>query len=69
MKTKNIISGEGGALLINNKNFIERAEILRDKGTDRKKFFRGEVDKYSWQDIGSSFLPGETMAAFFVCPT
>ena len=63
-ETKNIISGEGGALLINNKNFIERAEILRDKGTDRKKFFRGEVDKYSWQDIGSSFLPGETMAAF-----
>ena len=63
-ETKNIISGEGGALLIHNKNFVERAEILREKGTDRTKFFRGEIDKYSWQDIGSSFLPGETMAAF-----
>ena len=63
-ETKNIISGEGGALLINNKNFIERAEIIREKGTDRKQFVRGEVDKYSWRDIGSSFLPGETVAAF-----
>ena len=63
-ETKNIISGEGGALLINNKKFIERAEIIREKGTDRKQFFRGEVNKYSWQDIGSSFLPGETTAAF-----
>ena len=63
-ETKNIISGEGGALLINNETFIERAEIIREKGTDRSQFFRGEVNKYSWQDIGSSFLPGETMAAF-----
>ena len=63
-ETKNIISGEGGALLINNKIFTNQAEIIREKGTDRNQFFRGEVDKYSWQDIGSSFLPGETMAAF-----
>jgi dTDP-4-amino-4,6-dideoxygalactose transaminase len=63
-ETKNIISGEGGALLINNISFIERAEIIRAKGTNRAQFFRGEVDKYSWQDIGSSFLPGETVAAF-----
>ena len=63
-ETKNIISGEGGALLINNKIFTKRAEMIREKGTDRTQFFRGEVDKYSWQDIGSSFLPGETMAAF-----
>ncbi len=63
-ETKNIISGEGGALLVNNKDFIERAEMIREKGTDRKQFFRGEVDRYSWRDIGSSFLPGETVAAF-----
>lgn len=63
-ETKNIISGEGGALLINNPKFIERAEIIWQKGTDRARFFRGEVDKYSWKDIGSSFLPGELMAAF-----
>lgn len=63
-ETKNIISGEGGALLINNKIFTKRAEVIREKGTDRSQFFRREVDKYSWQDIGSSFLPGETMAAF-----
>mgnify|MGYP006078531465 FL=1 len=63
-ETKNIISGEGGALLINNEIFTKRAEMIREKGTDRTQFFRGEVDKYSWQDIGSSFLPGETMAAF-----
>jgi dTDP-4-amino-4,6-dideoxygalactose transaminase len=63
-ETKNVISGEGGALLINDNSLIERAEIIWEKGTDRKKFFRGEVDKYSWVDIGSSFLPGEMTAAF-----
>ena len=63
-ETKNIISGEGGALIINNSNLINRAEIIREKGTDRVNFFRGTVNKYSWQDIGSSFLPGETTAAF-----
>lgn len=63
-ETKNIISGEGGALLINNPKFIKRAEIVWQKGTDRSRFLRGEVDKYTWQDIGSSFLPGELVAAF-----
>ena len=63
-ETKNIISGEGGALIINNTNLINRAEIIREKGTDRVNFFQGKVDKYSWQDIGSSYLPGETTAAF-----
>jgi len=63
-ETKNIISGEGGALLINDPQFIERAEILREKGTNRSKFFRGEIDKYTWTDIGSSFLPGEIVSAF-----
>ena len=63
-ETKNIISGEGGAILINNNEFIERAEIIREKGTNRSQFFRGSVDKYSWVDIGSSYLPGELIAAF-----
>lgn len=63
-ETKNIISGEGGALLINDGEFIERAEIIWEKGTDRKKFFRGHVDKYTWVDIGSSYLPSEMTAAF-----
>jgi dTDP-4-amino-4,6-dideoxygalactose transaminase len=63
-ETKNIISGEGGMLVINNKNYYERAEIIREKGTNRSKFFRGEVDKYSWVDVGSSFLPSELIAAF-----
>lgn len=63
-ETKNIISGEGGALLINNPKFIERAEIIREKGTNRSQFFRGQVDKYTWIDVGSSFLPGEIIAAF-----
>jgi dTDP-4-amino-4,6-dideoxygalactose transaminase len=63
-ETKNIISGEGGALLINDKRFIERAEIIWEKGTNRKSFFRGEIDKYTWVDIGSSFLPSEMIAAF-----
>lgn len=63
-ETKNIISGEGGCLLVNRLDMVERAEIIREKGTDRSRFFRGEVDKYTWQDIGSSFLPGEMVAAF-----
>jgi dTDP-4-amino-4,6-dideoxygalactose transaminase len=63
-ETKNIISGEGGALLINDPSFVKQAEIIREKGTDRSSFFRGEVDKYTWQSIGSSFLPGEIIAAF-----
>jgi len=63
-ETKNFISGEGGALLVNDDNLIERAEIICEKGTDRTKFFRGEVDKYTWVDIGSSFLPSEIVAAF-----
>lgn len=63
-ETKNIISGEGGALLVNDLNMIERAEIIREKGTDRSKFFRGEVDKYTWQAIGSSFLPSELNSAY-----
>ncbi len=63
-ETKNIISGEGGMLVINDKCFVKRAEIIREKGTNRSSFFRGEVDKYSWVDIGSSFLPSEITAAF-----
>jgi dTDP-4-amino-4,6-dideoxygalactose transaminase len=63
-ETKNIISGEGGALLINDEKFIERAEIIREKGTNRSKFFRGQVDKYTWVDIGSSYLPSDIIAAF-----
>jgi len=63
-ETKNLISGEGGALFINDPRFLERAEIIWEKGTNRKKFFRGQVDKYSWVDIGSSFLPSELTAAF-----
>ena len=63
-ETKNVISGEGGALLVNDPALVERAEIIWEKGTDRRKFFRGQVDKYTWVDIGSSFLPGEVVAAF-----
>ena len=63
-ETKNVISGEGGALLVNVGRFSQAAEIIREKGTDRSRFFRGEVDKYTWQSIGSSFLPGELIAAF-----
>lgn len=63
-ETKNIISGEGGALLCRDAQFGERAEILREKGTNRSRFFRGQVDKYTWVDVGSSFLPGEITAAF-----
>lgn len=63
-ETKNVISGEGGALLVNDPAQALRAEIIREKGTDRSRFFRGEVDKYTWQEVGSSFLPGELIAAF-----
>jgi len=63
-ETKNIISGEGGMLIINEERFINRAEIIREKGTNRSAFFRGEMDKYGWVDIGSSFLPSEIIAAF-----
>lgn len=63
-ETKNVISGEGGMLVINDERFSERAEIIREKGTNRSAFFRGEVDKYGWVDIGSSFLPSDIIAAF-----
>jgi dTDP-4-amino-4,6-dideoxygalactose transaminase len=63
-ETKNYTMGEGGALLIQNNKYIERAEIIREKGTNRSKFFRGEIDKYSWVDLGSSYLPSELNAAF-----
>lgn len=63
-ETKNVISGEGGALLVNEERFIARAEIVREKGTNRAQFFRGEVDKYTWVDIGSSYLPSELVGAF-----
>lgn len=63
-ETKNIISGEGGAILINDPELSLRAEIIREKGTNRSQYFRGEVDKYTWQDLGSSYLPGELTAAF-----
>ena len=63
-ETKNVISGEGGALLVNDSALATRAEIIREKGTDRSRFFRGEVDKYTWQEVGSSFLPGELTSAF-----
>lgn len=63
-ETKNFSCGEGGALIINDDKYIERAEIIREKGTDRSKFFRGEIDKYTWVDIGSSYLPSDILAAF-----
>ena len=63
-ETKNFTSGEGGALLINDPKFVERAEIIREKGTNRSRFFRGQVDKYTWVDIGSSYLPSDLLAAF-----
>ena len=65
-ETKNVISGEGGALLINDERFVERAEIIREKGTNRSQFFRGQIDKYTWVDVGSSYLPGEVIAAFLL---
>jgi len=63
-ETKNVICGEGGALLVNNPELTAQAEIIREKGTDRSRFFRGEVDKYTWQTVGSSYLPSELNAAF-----
>jgi len=63
-ETKNVVSGEGGALLLNDPRLVDRAEIVREKGTDRARMFRGLVDKYTWVDIGSSYLPGEIVAAF-----
>ena len=63
-ETKNIISGEGGMLVVNDDHYIHRAEIIREKGTNRSSFFRGEVDKYGWVDIGSSFLPSDIIAAY-----
>jgi dTDP-4-amino-4,6-dideoxygalactose transaminase len=63
-ETKNFTCGEGGALLINDPQLVERAEIIREKGTNRSRFFRGQVDKYTWVDIGSSYLPSEILAAF-----
>ncbi len=63
-ETKNVISGEGGAIIVNDEALVERAEIIREKGTNRTRFFRGEVDKYTWMDIGSSFLPSDILAAF-----
>lgn len=65
-ETKNIISGEGGALLVNDERFMDRAEIVWEKGTDRSQFLRGDVDKYSWQDIGSSYMPSDMIAAFLL---
>jgi len=65
-ETKNFTCGEGGALLINDPRFIERAEILREKGTNRSQMFRGQVDKYSWIDLGSSYLPSDLLAAFLL---
>src|SRR5205823_4956835 len=63
-ETKNVISGEGGALVLRDRRFGERAEIIWEKGTNRSQFFRGEVDKYTWVDVGSSFLPSEIVGAF-----
>lgn len=63
-ETKNVISGEGGALLVNDARYVVRAEVIREKGTNRSQFFRGQVDKYTWVDIGSSYLPSEILAAF-----
>ena len=65
-ETKNVYCGEGGALLLNDPHFIERAEIIREKGTNRSRFFRGQVDKYTWVDIGSSYLPSDVLAAFLL---
>ena len=65
-ETKNITCGEGGALLINDERYIERAEIIREKGTNRSRFFRGQVDKYTWVDVGSSYLPSDILAAMLL---
>ena len=63
-ETKNFTCGEGGALLINDESLMERAEIIREKGTDRSRFFRGQIDKYTWVDLGSSYLPSDMLAAY-----
>src|SRR5712671_717341 len=63
-ETKNFTCGEGGALIINDPQFVERAEIIREKGTNRSRFFRGQIDKYTWVDVGSSYLPSDLLAAF-----
>ena len=65
-ESKNIVCGEGGALIINDKKFIERAEIIREKGTNRKQFFKGQVDKYTWRDIGSSYVMSDMLAAYLL---
>ena len=65
-ETKNVAAGEGGALVVNDPAFAERAEVLHEKGTDRKRFFRGQVDRYTWQDLGSSYVPSELNAAFLL---
>lgn len=65
-ETKNFICGEGGALVVNRPDWVERAEILREKGTDRSRFLRGQIDKYTWVDVGSSYLPSEILAAFLL---
>ena len=65
-ETKNVTCGEGGALLVNDRQLIERAEIIREKGTNRSRFFRGEVDKYTWVDIGSSYVLSDLLAAFLL---
>jgi dTDP-4-amino-4,6-dideoxygalactose transaminase len=65
-ETKNFSCGEGGALLLNDSSLIERAEVLREKGTNRSKFFRGEVDRYTWVDVGSSYVPSDLLAAFLL---
>ncbi|MEK7356536.1 MAG: DegT/DnrJ/EryC1/StrS family aminotransferase, partial [Bdellovibrionota bacterium] len=62
-ETKNVVSGEGGALLVNDVTLRDRAEVIREKGTNRRQFLRGQVDKYTWQDLGSSYLPSELIAA------
>jgi dTDP-4-amino-4,6-dideoxygalactose transaminase len=67
-ETKNFNCGEGGALFINDLRFLDRAEIVREKGTNRNRFFRGQVDKYTWVDVGSSFLPADVLAAFALFP-
>ncbi len=65
-ETKNITCGEGGALVVNDPELIERALIIREKGTNRNQFFRGQVDKYTWVDLGSSYLPSDLLAAFLL---
>ena len=67
-ETKNVTCGEGGALIVNDPALVERALIVREKGTNRSQFFRGQVDKYSWVDVGSSYLPSDLLAAFLFAP-